>query len=166
LSIARGDAEGGVANLQRCLAVLHRMRYELLTTQFNTTLIQGLAIIGRLAEATALAEETITLIEARGDLWYMPEVLCVKANLLRLISEPNGGDAETCYMQSLELSRRHSARAWELRTATDSASLWIGQGQSERAHALLQPVFDQLTDGSDTADLRAAGHLLASRGRA
>ena len=33
-------------------------------------------------------------------------------------------------MQSLELSRRQGARAWELRTAIDLAALLAGQGRS------------------------------------
>jgi len=36
---------------------------------------------------------------------------------------PSVEDAEQCFMQSLELSRRRGARAWELRTAVDLATL-------------------------------------------
>ena len=57
-------------------------------------------------------------------------------------------------MQSLDLSRRQGARAWELRTATDFAALLAAQGQSESARALLRPVFEQFAEGFDTADLR------------
>ncbi len=84
LSILLGHAEDGVAKLQLCLVELHRRRYELLTTPFNISLIQGLTALGRFDEARALVEETIILIESRGDLCYMAEVLRVKANLLVL----------------------------------------------------------------------------------
>ena len=67
-------------------------------------------------------------------------------------------------MQSLELSRRQGARAWELRTAIDLAALWAGQGRSDDARALLQPVFEQFVEGLDTADLKAAERLLATLG--
>ena len=67
-------------------------------------------------------------------------------------------------MQSLELSRRQGARAWELRAATDLAALFAGQGHSERGRALLRPVFEQFVEGSDTADLKAAERLLATLG--
>ena len=65
-------------------------------------------------------------------------------------------------MQSLELSRRQGARAWELRTATDLAALFARQGRAERGRALLQPVFEQFMEGPDTADLKAAERLLAT----
>jgi hypothetical protein len=36
------------------------------------------------------------------------------------------------------------------------------QGKSESARTLLQPVFEQFVEGFDTADLKAAEHLLAN----
>jgi predicted ATPase len=60
------------------------------------------------------------------------------------------------------MSRRQAARAWELRTALDLAALFAGQGRSESGRALLQPVFEQFVEGSDTADLKAAEPLLAN----
>jgi predicted ATPase len=65
-------------------------------------------------------------------------------------------------MQSLELSRRQGARAWELRTATELATLLASQGRSENGRALLQPVFEQFTEGFETADLKAAERVLAT----
>jgi predicted ATPase len=49
-----------------------------------------------------------------------------------------------------------------LRSATDLAALWASQGRSDDAHALLQPVFEQFVEGSNTADLKAAERLLAT----
>jgi predicted ATPase len=60
----------------------------------------------------------------------------------------------------VELSRAHGSRAWELRTATDLAALWADQGRIDDARTLLLPVFEQFTEGSDTADLKAAERLL------
>jgi hypothetical protein len=67
-------------------------------------------------------------------------------------------------MQSFELSRRQGARAWELRTAVDLATLLAGQGQRKSGRALLGPVFEQFVEGWDTADLKAAERLLATLG--
>ena len=94
----------------------------------------------------------------------MPELLRVKGSLLLSMPQPGVGDAEMYFMQSLELSRRQGARAWELRTATDLAALWAEPGTVRRARALLQPVFEQFTEGSDTPDLKAAERPLASLG--
>jgi predicted ATPase len=143
---------------------IHGVRYELLTTEFNISLVQGLAAIGRLAEATTLIDETIQRVETNGDFSYMPELLRIKGSLLLSTPQPRVDDAELFFMQSLELSRRQGARAWELRTATDLAALFASQGQSERGRALLQPVFEQFVEGFDTADLRTAKSLLSTLG--
>ena len=162
LAIRRGDAKGGVEGLEDCLQALHAARYELLSTTFNISLVQGLAAVGRSAEAMTLIDETIRLTEANGDLFYMPELLRVKGSLLLLLPHPRSDEAEICFKDSLEWSRRQGALAWELRTAVDLAGLWSRQGQSERARSLLRPVFEQFVEGRDTADLKAAQRLLAT----
>ena len=91
----------------------------------------------------------------------MPELLRVKGGLLLVDAAAGADEAETCLMQSLELSRRQGARAWELRAATDLAALLAGKG-AERGRALLQPVFEQFVEGLDTADLKAASNLLST----
>jgi predicted ATPase/DNA-binding winged helix-turn-helix (wHTH) protein len=162
LAIRRGDAQNGVSVLQGCLEQLHAARYELLSTSFNISLVRGLAEVGRLTEASVLIDKTIRLIDATGEASFLPELLRLKAGLLLSTPQSSLGDAEMYFMQSLELSRRQGARAWELRTATDFAALLAAQGKSESARALLRPVFEQFEEGFDTADLRAAEHLLAS----
>jgi predicted ATPase/DNA-binding winged helix-turn-helix (wHTH) protein len=164
LAIRRGDAEGGVRSLQTCLATLHTMPYELLTTPLNIALVQGLSAIGRFTDGAALIDETIRAVEARGDAVYMPELLRVKGGLLLAMPQPRHDEAEACLMQSLELSRRQSARAWELRSAVDLAALFAGQGRAQEGRALLQPLFEQFAEGSEGADLQAAKGLLASLG--
>ena len=161
LAIRRGDAKAGVESLQRCLETLHAVRYELLTVTFNIALARGFAALGRFAEASVLIEETIRLIESSGAFSDMPELLRVKGDLLLAMPQRRVDEAEVCFTQSLELSRRQGARAWELRTATDLAALWAGQGRSKAARALLQPVFEQFTEGSDLPDLKAAERTLA-----
>jgi hypothetical protein len=70
-------------------------------------------------------------------------------------------EAETCFIQSLDWSRQQGARAWGLRTAVDLATLRAAQGQPASALTILQPIFDEFLEGLDTADLKAAEHLLA-----
>ncbi|MGA8714203.1 MAG: winged helix-turn-helix domain-containing protein [Roseiarcus sp.] len=164
LAIRRGDAKGGVEGLEGALEKLHAMPYELLTTSLNASLAQGLGAAGRFAEGLALIDETIALVDTNGDVKYTPELLRVKGALLLSMPEPKTGEAETCFMQSLDLSRRQGARGWELRTAIDLAALLAAQRRRERARAILSPVFAQFVEGSDTSDLKAAKRLLAALG--
>lgn len=164
VAIHRGHAKGGAESLQGCLGKLHLMPYELLTTPLDISLVQGLVAIGRFIEAMTLIDETIQLVEANGDTVYMPELLRLKGSLLLSKPQPRIADAQLCFAQSLELSRHQGARAWELRTATDLATLYAAQGQPERSRALLQPVFEQFVEGLDTTDVKAAQRLMATLG--
>ncbi len=140
------------------------VRYELITTEFDIALAQGLGVIGRAAEAAGVINETIQRVETNGDVVYMPELLRVKGCLLLLKLQLNAGEAQLSFERSLELSQRQGARAWELRTATDLAALFGSQGRPDLGRALLQPVFEQFVDGSDTLDLKAAERRLAMLG--
>ncbi len=162
LAIDRGDPGTGVENLRSCLEQLHAMRYEMLNTGFKLSLVRGLTAIGQFGEGLTLVDETIGRVEANGDLVHMPEALRVKGNVLLSMRQRQAHEAEACFIQSLDWSRRQGARSWELRTAVDLAALWTAQGQRDRARALLQPIFAQFVEGFDTADLRAAEDLLAT----
>ena len=140
------------------------MPYELLTTPLNISLVQGLAAIGRFAEGMTLVDETIRRVEANGDPAYMPELLRVKGGLLLVDAAARRDDAEMCFMQSLELSRRQGARAWELRTAIDLATLWPLKDEPKAAGRFCSRCSKQFVEGPDTADLKAAERLLATLG--
>jgi len=162
LAIRRGDAKGGVTVLGQCLKELHAARYELLTTTFNLSLIEGLLAKGRSDEGLALIDETIGLIKANGDLVFMPELLRVRGNALVSSPQSSIDEAERCFRDSLECGRRQGALAWQLRTAIDLAALLSEQKRDEEAKALLQPVFERFDKGFDTADLKIGRRLLAT----
>ncbi len=164
LAIHRGDAKSGVEMLDESLRELGAANYNVWTTSFNISRGQGLLQLGRLAESSALIDETIRDTEENGDLTYMPELLRVKAGILMSI-EPGGVDEmELCLQKSIDWSRRQGARASELRTAIDLAALRARQNRPADAQSVLRPVYAAFTEGLDAADLRAAGRLLATLG--
>jgi len=164
LAICNGEADGAVESLRISLAELRIARYEQVTTLFNISLVQGLAAIGRFSDGIILVNQAIERVEERGELCYLPELLRVKGRLLHSMPRPSDDEAELCLAQSLELSRRQGARAWELRTAVDLAASLAARGQAESARALLQPVLEQFPEGLDTADLKSARLALIDLG--
>jgi len=159
LAIRRGNFKA-IETLIECLEKLHGAHYERFTARFNTMIAHGFAATGRFTEGIALVDKTIQLVEAKGSIPYIPELLRLKASILLTMPTPRAAEAERCFKMSLELSRAQGLRAWELRTATDLAAHWAGQGRAKNARTLLQPVFGQFTEGWDTPDLLAAKSLL------
>jgi len=162
LAIRRGDAAAGLRQLRPNLEELRAQRYDLFTTAFALSLVEALALTGDIAAAATRVHETIRAVEVAGDLCYLPELLRVKAELLLSPTRLSIEHAELCLAQSLELSRRQGARAWELRTSIDLAKRSAAQGRPEQARELLRPVCDQFAAGAVSADLQTARRLLAS----
>jgi len=164
LAIYRCNAEAGVERLRDSLTHLHAMRYEILTTEFNVALTQGLMAIGRVDESMALIDETIRRIEESEELSFLPEALRMRGCTILASPEARIDEAEGCFIRSLELSRLQGARSWELRSAIDLARLWANRGKLQNGRVLLQPILEQFTEGRDTAYLQAAERLLAELG--
>ena len=117
--------------------------------------------MGQRDESLALVDQSIRQVEISGEMFHMPELLRVKGGLLA-IRESDLREVEICFSESLELSRRQGARAWELRTASDFAKFSADHGQAESGRALLQSVYAGFSEGFETADLKAAAGLLAT----
>jgi hypothetical protein len=97
----------------------------------------------------------------------MPEALRVQGYVQLSLPQRHDHNAEACFVQSLEWSRRQRARSWELRTAIDLAELWASQGQHQRAGDLLESVLTTFHEGLETADPKTAERMLAAlRGHA
>jgi predicted ATPase/DNA-binding winged helix-turn-helix (wHTH) protein len=129
LAICGGNPKAGVQTLQDCLKHLHVRdpEFNMVRTQrraeFDIVLTQGLMAIGQVDEGIALIDETISRVEESGELYLLPEVLRIKGCAILASPKRRVDQAEACFTQSLELSRRQGARAWELRTAIDLARL-------------------------------------------
>jgi predicted ATPase/DNA-binding winged helix-turn-helix (wHTH) protein len=126
LAIKRGDADSGIVFLQNAMASLQAARYELLTTDFMISAVEGLALAGDFDAALKTATEAIDLVHKGGNLVFLPELLRIKGELLaeNFVHDPN--NAEECFRDSLDLAIKQSALAWELRTATSLAKFKCG----------------------------------------
>jgi predicted ATPase/DNA-binding winged helix-turn-helix (wHTH) protein len=159
LLVRRGDVEAGIVLLRRSLEALRAHRYGL-QTAFSSALAEGLSMTGRGDEALNTIDEAIALVEHNEDLFGMPELLRIKADILVSAQPADPVRAEGLLIQSLEMARRQSALAWELRTATSLARLWLTQGRFGEARDVLAPAFDRFTEGFDSPGLKTAKKLL------
>ncbi len=94
--------------------------------------------------------------------WCAPEILRARATqILRQGGDAAERDAEAMLERSLELARKQSAVAWELRAGLSLARIRAGRGDRAGAADLLAPVLACFTEGLGTADLREAQAFLA-----
>jgi predicted ATPase len=116
---------------------------------------------GRDEAALRAIEQALAEGENIGERWAMAEALRIKARILSSAGHgKNCREIEAILLKSLEIAQRQQARCWQLRTSCDLARIWQRQGRNKRALKLLQSVYNQFTEGFDTADLRDAQALL------
>jgi hypothetical protein len=158
LSLLQGDTEAGLRLLKASLDALETGQHQALTAVFTSDLASGLARAARPDEANAAIEKVMACDEPTRPNFYLSELMRIKGELLA--SGLDSSEAEYWFWRSLDLAQEQSALAWELRTATSLAHLRAHQGRHDEAARVLQPVYDQFTEGFDTPDLRAAKCLL------
>jgi predicted ATPase len=92
--------------------------------------------------------------------WCTPELLRVDAELLLDNNPQDTVAAEKLLKKSLEIARQQQAIAWELRSATVLARLWMSAGRTSDAKALLSSAREGVFEGHGTADVSAADRIL------
>jgi class 3 adenylate cyclase/predicted ATPase len=115
---------------------------------------------GESDDGLVAAVEGLARAEENSEHVWVPELLCLKGQLLLSRSAQDAGGAESCFERALDAARGLDARLLELRAATSLARLWAERGERPRAHDLLAPIYGWFTEGFDTPDLKDAKLLL------
>ena len=69
-------------------------------------------------------------------------------------------EAEACFHQAIDITRRQQAKSLELQAVMSLARLWQQQGKKEEARRMLAEIYGWFTEGFDTKDLAEAKALL------
>jgi predicted ATPase len=145
---------GGVAALERATPVWHSEIKPKIPAQ---------ADLFSTFDGGFLGADTLARAQADEDIWCAPELLRVWA-----CRAASGGDeaspraSEAMLLHSLDLAKRQDAKAWELRTATSLARLYLKSTRRSEGTAVLKPILEQLRQGRDTRDVQAAVNVLHS----
>ena len=120
-----------------------------------------LAQAGRFDEALEFATDALmTSAHTNFHTW----VLMRLGEVLRLAGDrvpwDNEHSAEIRLREAIALARELSAKGWEIEAAMSLAALWRDQGERQRAHRLLAPVYAWFIEGHDSGILKKAKALL------
>ena len=128
---------------------------------FLGVLAEGLAGAEQLTEALATIDEALAQADRSGQHWCITELYRVKGELLlQEAGDQSIPAAEDCLQRALGIAQEQGALFWELRAALSLARLRIRRDQQDDARRILAPVYDQFTEGFETADLKQARALL------
>src|ERR1035437_6479376 len=125
--------------------------------QHFIALSEAQARAGQLEEALATIEQAFSAVGEQqlwlpGVLWWQGEL-----HLKRGDETKAAGD----FREAIAVARRIGSQAYELRATTSLARLLASQGKRDEARAMLAAIYNQFTEGFDTADLKDAKELIA-----
>ena len=155
--VESGDSERGLAEMSESIEALAPTGAEMPRRMMMVDLTRAEGSAGRWAACLQHANETCATVERHGHLLDQAEFHRMRGEALAHLAKPGAAEA---LQHALRIARGHGQRAYELRAATSLARLWLRQDDRDEALELLQPVYDQFTEGFDTRDLRAAKSLL------
>lgn len=112
------------------------------------------------AEGRAAIAEAFALMKRSEECYYRAELHRLDGELLRA-GKANSPEAETCFQEALVIARQQGAKSLELRAAMSLGRLWLNQGKTAQALALVESVDASFEDQSSTADREDARALLA-----
>jgi len=163
LLIRRGACAPGVALLSEALGRCEKTRWAICYPGFKGVLAEGLAGLGRAADALAAVEQAVAAADRGGERWYLAELMRIKAAcLLEQDGERHETAAAACFAAALDVARQQGALFWELRAAIGLSRLRLRQDRPSDARAVLAPVYARFTEGFETSDLRSARELLGA----
>jgi TOMM system kinase/cyclase fusion protein len=160
--VQRGDAEGGIAEIQEGLGIHLAIGTRLPRAYWLTYLIDSYLVTGRTEEGLATVEEALAQSQSQLDIYFDAELYRLRGELLSGI--PDLAGAEAAFRQALETARGTGSPALELRAAVSLGRLLRGQGRGGEALPALSEAFGRFQEGFGTRDLQEARQLLDELG--
>ena len=115
--------------------------------------------IGQEEAAQTWIEKILDHVNRTGSHIHTAELFRIKGITLQSIGKP-AETVEENLKHALELSRKQSAKTYELRAAMDLAGLWHKKGKTVEAYELVKEVYDWFKEGHDSVDLKNARKIL------
>jgi DNA-binding winged helix-turn-helix (wHTH) protein/predicted ATPase len=154
--VEMGARSDGIAQMRQALVAHSEIRSEIARLHFRAILAEALMKDGQNEEGLAVVDETLSTVLDAGGYYLLAELYRLKGELLlRRQSE-----AEECFLQSIQIARRQSAKSLELRAVLSLSRLWQKQNKIEEARQTLLEIYNWFTEGFDTEDLKEAKALL------
>jgi len=159
--VLRGDVETGVRQAEAALKTLKSVPSRQFHLPIRISIVgRAKAAAGDIEGALAIFESALDATSSTGEIWYEPETLRLKAEMLLALPKPRAAEAEKCLKAAIASAQKQDAKFWELRAATMLAGLWVRQGRRAEARGLLAPVYGWFTEGFGNADVKDAAALL------
>jgi class 3 adenylate cyclase/predicted ATPase len=158
VKVQNGDLVEGIELMQSGSAAYHATGANTWMPHFLSLRANACEFAGQSAEARALFDEALRIVERTGERWFEAELNRHKGQLLLRQGDPEA--AEQRYRKAISIAHEQEAKLWELRAAVSLARLRRDQSRRAEARDLLAPVYGWFSEGFGTPDLKEGKALL------
>jgi predicted ATPase len=157
---AQGQTAAGIARMRQGLAAWRAAGAITTLSMLLAMLAEVYGNANQMEEAQPLLHEAQALVDHQGERCWEAELYRLQGELLLKQTVSHASQAETCFLQALDVAHRQQARSLELRAAMSLSRLWQHQGKRAEARQVLAEIYGWFTEGFATADLQEARALL------
>jgi predicted ATPase len=185
----QGAVQEGLAQIRQAIAMRRTATGALGTSQMPLRLAEIYGKAGRAEEGLRVLAEALAAVSENDERRFEAEIYRIKGELLlHRVAEQNtmqaatlepsigteGGqagvtpasplqhEAETCFLQAIDVARSQKAKSFELRAAISLSRLWQRQGKRKEARIMLEGIYGWFTEGFETPDLQEGQALLVA----
>jgi DNA-binding winged helix-turn-helix (wHTH) protein/tetratricopeptide (TPR) repeat protein len=152
----QGRTDEGIALIRAGLDSLATLGTRLPLTASFIALSEAQTRAGQIEEAFAAIKQAFSAV---GEVQiFLPAVLWQRGELH--LKRGDETKAAGDFREAIGVARRMGSKAFELRATTSLARMLNKQGKRDEARAMLAGIYNQFTEGFDTADLKDAKAIL------
>jgi tetratricopeptide (TPR) repeat protein len=155
----QGAPEEGIAQMRQGLA---SWGSQLGRSHLLGLLAEAHGIAGQVDAGLLAVDEALVIAAEKSERHDEAELHRIRGELLLQAGRAgrDGGEAEACFRQAIDIARRQGAKTLELRAAASLGRFWQGRGKRLEAREMLGEIYTWFTEGFDTPDLREVKALL------
>ncbi|MCB0209932.1 MAG: AAA family ATPase [Anaerolineae bacterium] len=155
----RGQGANELQQMRQALSDWQATGATLARPFFMRLLGEAYCIVDQIESGLEIVTEALSIANSSGEHWATAELYRLQGALW-LRQNKADSEVEASFEQALMIARRQQAKSLELRAVLNLSLLWLGQGQKKQAQQMLAEIYNQFTEGFDTADLKEAKALL------
>ena len=163
-ALATGQFEDAIETLERTVRIEKSMRQQM-NASFHLAQVADLCVRAKLPErGLAVVEEALLFADSSRAHHNLAELWRLRGEMLLLNEVRTDPDITEAFTNAIEIARKQSGKALELRATMSFARLLGRKGRRDEAHTILAEIYGWFTEGFDTADLKDAKALLDELG--
>ena len=162
---AKGDTREGIGRIARGLELWKATGARAELPRFNALLAEVYLLAGDVQAGLQSLKDAQAAMQETDERFYEAEIYRLKGELLLKSNNVatrrmKKHEAEHCFLQAVEISRRQKSKSLELRATMSLCRLWQREGKEKEARKTLKRAYGWFTEGFDSPDLRNANTLL------